>query len=139
MPISYGGFWKGPGPNGSDVGADAMALPETVNGHQVFGVKVHPGVGYRVDNTVGVPTGSQPEGVYMVTSSNYYNSQCCFDFGSAETDHKRRRQRDDERHRVGQRVLVRRLHRARAVGRGRPGERHVQHQHRPEQPRTTPG
>jgi len=88
MPISNGGFWKGPGPNGSDVGADAMALPETVNGHQVFGVKVHPGVGYRVDNTNGVPTGSQPEGVYMVTSSNYYNSQCCFDFGSAETDHK---------------------------------------------------
>jgi len=87
MPISNGGFWKGPGPNGSDVGADAMALPVTVNGHQVFGVKVHPGVGYRVDNTVGVPTGSQPEGVYMVTSSNYYNSQCCFDFGSAETDH----------------------------------------------------
>ena len=88
MPISSGGFWKGPGPNGSDVGADASALPVTVNGHAVFGVKVHPGVGYRIDNTVGVPTGAQPEGVYMVTSSNYYNSQCCFDFGSAETDHK---------------------------------------------------
>nr|WP_323747031.1 arabinofuranosidase catalytic domain-containing protein [Catenulispora pinisilvae] len=87
MPISSGGFWKGPGPNGSDVGADAMALPETVDGHQVFGVKVHPGVGYRIDNTAGLPTGSQPEGVYMVTSSSYYNSQCCFDFGSAETDH----------------------------------------------------
>ncbi|NUP49069.1 MAG: alpha-L-arabinofuranosidase [Catenulispora sp.] len=87
MPISWGGFWKGPGPNGSDVGADAMALPVTVNGHQVFGVKVRPGVGYRIDSTVGVPTGSQPEGIYMVTSSNYYNSQCCFDFGSAETDH----------------------------------------------------
>lgn len=29
MPISWGGYWKGPGPNGSDVGADAMALPVT--------------------------------------------------------------------------------------------------------------
>ncbi|HEY0496230.1 MAG TPA: arabinofuranosidase catalytic domain-containing protein, partial [Kutzneria sp.] len=87
MPISSGGFWHGPGPNGSDVGADAMALPVTVSGHAAFGVKVHPGVGYRVDNTVGVPTGSQPEGIYMVTSSDYYNSQCCFDFGSAETSH----------------------------------------------------
>src|SRR5256885_1289257 len=32
LPISWGGFWKGPGPNGSDIGADAMALPVTVRG-----------------------------------------------------------------------------------------------------------
>jgi len=50
LPISSGGFWKGPGPNGSDIGADAMALPVTVAGHQVFGIKVTPGVGYRIDN-----------------------------------------------------------------------------------------
>jgi hypothetical protein len=60
LPISWGGFWKGPGPNGSDVGADAMALPITVSGHQAFGVKVTQGVGYRVDNARGAPTGSQP-------------------------------------------------------------------------------
>src|SRR5438876_3980465 len=29
LPISWGGLWHGPGPNGSDVGADAMALPVT--------------------------------------------------------------------------------------------------------------
>src|ERR1035438_9690105 len=57
-----------------------------INGHQAFGVRVTPGTGYRVDN-VTVPTGSQPEGVYMVTSSNLYNNQCCFDFGSGETSH----------------------------------------------------
>ncbi|MFL6115996.1 MAG: arabinofuranosidase catalytic domain-containing protein, partial [Catenulispora sp.] len=88
MPISWGGLWSGPGPNGSDVGANAMALPVTVNGHAAYGVKVTPGVGYRVDNVAGVPVGAQPEGVYMVTSSNYYNSQCCFDFGSGENDHR---------------------------------------------------
>lgn len=42
LPISWGGYWKGPGPGGSDIGADAMALPVTAAGHQVFGVKVTP-------------------------------------------------------------------------------------------------
>ncbi|HEX6469462.1 MAG TPA: arabinofuranosidase catalytic domain-containing protein, partial [Streptosporangiaceae bacterium] len=87
MPISWGGFWKGPGPNGADVGADAMALPVTVAGHQAFGVKVTPGVGYRIDNARGVPTGSQPAGIYMVTSSNLVNGLCCFDYGSGENSH----------------------------------------------------
>jgi non-reducing end alpha-L-arabinofuranosidase len=85
MPISPGGFWKGPGPNGSDIGANAMALPVTIAGHQAFGVKVTPGVGYRIDSAVNVPTGAQPMGAYMVTSSNLFNNQCCFDFGSGET------------------------------------------------------
>jgi hypothetical protein len=33
-----------------------------------------------------VPTGSQPEGIYMLTSSNLTSGGCCFDFGSAETN-----------------------------------------------------
>jgi hypothetical protein len=86
LPISWGGFWKGPGPNGSDIGANAMALPITIAGHPAYGIRSTPGTGYRVDN-ITVPTGSQPEGVYMVTSSNLYNNQCCFDFGSGETSH----------------------------------------------------
>jgi non-reducing end alpha-L-arabinofuranosidase len=87
LPISWGGLWKGPGPNGADVGADAMALPLTVGGHQAFGVKVTQGVGYRVDHAKNAPTGSQPEGVYMVTSSNFVNQYCCFDYGSGENSH----------------------------------------------------
>jgi dienelactone hydrolase len=87
MPISWGGFWKGPGPNGSDVGADAMALPVTVAGHKVFGVMVTPGVGYRVDKTKGVAVGAEPEGMYMVTSSDKTSPWCCFDFGNAQTTH----------------------------------------------------
>ncbi|MFE4629398.1 arabinofuranosidase catalytic domain-containing protein [Streptomyces mirabilis] len=87
LPISWGGYWKGPGPNGSDVGADAMVLPVTAAGHQVFGVKLTPGVGYRIDHASGVATGSQPEGIYMVTSSNYTNQWCCFDYGSGENSH----------------------------------------------------
>ncbi len=87
LPISWGGLWKGSGPNGSDTGADAMALPVTVAGHKVFGVKVTPGIGYRIDHAKGAPVGSQPEGIYMVTSSNDVDNQCCFDYGSGETSH----------------------------------------------------
>lgn len=86
LPISAGGYWKGPGPNGSDLGANAMALPLTVAGHLVYGVKVTPGVGYRIYHASGVATGSQPQGAYMVTSASFVNSGCCFDYGNAETD-----------------------------------------------------
>ena len=74
------------GGNGSaDVGAIANALPVTVGGHAVYGVSVQAGVGYRNDVTRGVPTGSQPQGAYMVTSGTHVDGQCCFDFGNAET------------------------------------------------------
>ncbi|MBS2966613.1 cellulose binding domain-containing protein [Actinocrinis puniceicyclus] len=86
LPISPGGFWKGPGPNGSDIGANATALPITIGGHSAYGIKVTPGVGYRTDAAKGAPTGSQPEGIYMVTSSNNVNQYCCFDYGSGETN-----------------------------------------------------
>jgi hypothetical protein len=87
LPISSGGYWKGPGPNGADIGADAMALPITINGHPAYGIKVNQGVGYRIDNARGAPTGSQPEGIYMIASSNYVDQWCCFDYGSGETSH----------------------------------------------------
>jgi hypothetical protein len=87
MPISWGGYWKGPGPNGADVGADAKALPLTVAGHPAYGIKVTQGVGYRVDNAKNAPTGTHPEGIYMITSSNYVNKYCCFDYGSGENSH----------------------------------------------------
>ncbi|WP_445519757.1 arabinofuranosidase catalytic domain-containing protein [Streptomyces sp. NEAU-174] len=132
LPISWGGFWKGPGPGGSDIGADAMALPVTAAGHQVFGVKVKQGVGYRIDHAKGVATGSQPEGIYMVTSSNYTNQLLLRLRQRGELPH-RHRQRHHERHLLGQRLLVQRVHRQRPVGRSRSGERHAPHQHRLQQ------
>ncbi|OIJ91842.1 hypothetical protein BIV23_39260 [Streptomyces monashensis] len=64
LPISWGGYWNGPGPGGSDVGADAMPLPVTAAGHQVFGIKVTPPRGYRLDHASGVATstGARPVG-----------------------------------------------------------------------------
>jgi len=87
MPISWGGLWKGSGPNGADSGANAKALPLTVRGHKAYGIRIDPGMGYRIDNAKGVPTGAQPEGVYMVTSSNYTSGYCCFDYGAGVNNH----------------------------------------------------
>jgi hypothetical protein len=73
------------GNGGPDAAAIANALPVTVGGHQVFGVSVQAGVGYRNDVTRGVPVGSQPQGSYMVTSGLHVDDLCCMDFGNAET------------------------------------------------------
>jgi hypothetical protein len=85
-----------PGPAGTwgpaDLEADATKAKITVKGHPVYGVYTtggftpNPGVGYRNDNTSGVATGDQPEGVYMVASGRHFNQWCCFDYGNAETN-----------------------------------------------------
>ncbi len=106
-----------------------MALPVTAGGHQDFGVKVKPDARYRIDHANGVATGSQPEGIHMVRSSDYTNQWCCFDCGSGEKLPHRHGQRHHERRPLGQRLLVRRVHRQRSTGRGRPGERDAPHQH----------
>jgi non-reducing end alpha-L-arabinofuranosidase len=78
---------EGPGGNGGqDVGANAAALPVMAGGHQVYGVYVTPGVGYRDNSTTGVATGSEAQGEYMVASGTHVNSGCCFDYGNAETN-----------------------------------------------------
>ncbi len=75
-------------PNGGaasgDVLADASSAPITLQGHKAYGVYVHPGVGYRNDNTNGIATGNQPEGIYAVLDGTHYNDGCCFDYGNAE-------------------------------------------------------
>jgi hypothetical protein len=77
---------EGPGGNGGqDVGANASALPVMAGGHQVYGVYVTAGVGYRDNSTSGVATGGQPQGAYMVAGGNHVNGGCCFDYGNAET------------------------------------------------------
>jgi non-reducing end alpha-L-arabinofuranosidase len=85
LEISFGGHFKGPGPNGSDLGAAADALPVTAGGHQVYGVSISPGMGYRNNRTSGVAVNGKPEGMYMVSSGTHFNSGCCFDYGNAET------------------------------------------------------
>jgi hypothetical protein len=72
----------------ADQGANAAALPVTAGGHKVYGVYISAGNGYRDNSTSGVATGSQPEGMYMVTEGTHVNDRCCFDYGNAETNNR---------------------------------------------------
>jgi hypothetical protein len=66
--------------------ANAKALPVTISGHQVYGLKILPGVGYRNNGAVGTATDDDSETIYMVTSGDFYNDACCFDYGNVETN-----------------------------------------------------
>ena len=85
-PAPPGGAMEGFGHLGFDFSAVADALPVTVHGHDVYGIAISPGLGYRNDKAVGTAVNGQPEGVYMVTSATHLNPRCCFDFGNAETN-----------------------------------------------------
>jgi hypothetical protein len=85
-PAPPGGEAHGPGPNGYDIPAIANALPATLSGHNVYGVAISPGMGYRNDTPKQTAVNGQPEGVYMVTSALHLNDRCCFDFGNAEAN-----------------------------------------------------
>jgi hypothetical protein len=80
------GYWPGPAAGGADNLADAKAAPVTVGGHSAYGVYIAPGTGYRNNNTNGIATGDQPEGIYAVVDGTHYSNWCCFDYGNAQTD-----------------------------------------------------
>ncbi|HEY0533823.1 MAG TPA: arabinofuranosidase catalytic domain-containing protein [Actinoplanes sp.] len=74
------------GAGSGDRGADAGEIAVNAGGHKVYGVWVSPGVGYRYTGVAsGVAVNGQPEGVYMVASGTHVNSDCCFDYGNAES------------------------------------------------------
>ncbi|MEW2122002.1 alpha-L-arabinofuranosidase B [Streptomyces sp. NPDC005474] len=79
------GYWPGPAAGGNDNLANATAAPVTVGGHKAYGVYVAPGTGYRNNNTNGIATGDQPEGMYAIFDGTHFNGGCCFDYGNAET------------------------------------------------------
>ncbi|GIM93671.1 arabinofuranosidase catalytic domain-containing protein [Paractinoplanes toevensis] len=80
------GYWPGPAAGGWDNLADAKAAPITIGGQNAYGVYIAPGTGYRNNNTNGIATGDQPEGIYAVVDGTHYNQWCCFDYGNAQTD-----------------------------------------------------
>jgi hypothetical protein len=74
---------------GMDKPASATGESISLGGHKVYSLYINPGNSYWVDGSKsGVPLGSQPEGMYMVTSGKHSNSGCCFDYGNSETDRK---------------------------------------------------
>jgi non-reducing end alpha-L-arabinofuranosidase len=73
---------------GSNQSSPARATSEslTVGGNKTYSLYINPGNSYwRDGHLTGVPTGSAPEGMYMVTSGTHVNNGCCFDYGNSET------------------------------------------------------
>ena len=65
--------------------ATATTESLTLNGHKVYSLYINPNNSYWVDaSKSGIALGSQPEGLYMVTSGKHFNSGCCFDYGNSE-------------------------------------------------------
>ena len=81
----YQGSTQVPAPTSSS--AAKASDTTTVNSHKVYSLYINAGNCYWHDSSKsGMATGSQPEGMYMVTSSKHANSGCCFDYGNSETD-----------------------------------------------------
>jgi non-reducing end alpha-L-arabinofuranosidase len=57
-----------------------------IRGHKAYGLYMISRDGYRNNATNGMPTGSQPQGIYEVVDGQRYGTGCCWDFGNAETD-----------------------------------------------------
>jgi hypothetical protein len=79
--------YQGPGGvGGSATPSRATTESLTVGGTKAYSLYINPGNSYwRDGHLTGVPTGSAPEGMYMVTSGTHVNSGCCFDYGNSET------------------------------------------------------
>lgn len=89
----HGNFmeYQGAGSSVTGSAAPANATNEQIdfNGSKVYSLYIKPGNTYwRDGHLTGVPTGSAPEGMYMVTSGTHYNGGCCFDYGNSETTRK---------------------------------------------------
>jgi hypothetical protein len=82
--------YQGPGgAGGKDTAATANKESVMASGNKVYSLYINPGNSYWKDGSAsGIPTGSAPEGIYMVTSGTHVNSGCCFDYGNSETDRK---------------------------------------------------
>jgi non-reducing end alpha-L-arabinofuranosidase len=58
----------------------------TLNGHKVYSLYMKTAQAYWRDGSKsGMPLGSSPQGIYMVTSGKHFGSGCCFDYGNGET------------------------------------------------------
>ena len=66
--------------------ANATAESLTVGGHKVYSLYTKASQAYWRDGSKsGMPLGSEPQGIYIVTSGKHFSSGCCYDYGNGET------------------------------------------------------
>lgn len=68
----------------ANYGARADALPVTLGGHRVYGLKFDGRMGYRNNQATGTARNGESESMMMVTSALNVNTKCCFDYGNTE-------------------------------------------------------
>jgi hypothetical protein len=57
-----------------------------VGGNKVYSLFTRPSQAYWSDGSKkGMPLGAEPQGVYMVTSGEHFNSGCCYNYGNGQT------------------------------------------------------
>lgn len=88
----HGNFLEAETPDSSVKGHSGMTASNAtqeklkVGGHQVYSLYTKPSQAYWRDGSKsGMPTGSAPQGIYMVTSGTHFNGGCCYDYGNGET------------------------------------------------------
>jgi non-reducing end alpha-L-arabinofuranosidase len=66
--------------------SDAKGRALKVGGHDVYALHMIARDGYRANETSGMPTGSEAQGIYEVVDGKRFDTYCCWDFGNASTD-----------------------------------------------------
>jgi len=67
--------------------ANVKGHTQMIAGHKIYGLYMIVQDGYRNDATKGMPTGSQPQGIYEIADGKHNpGAACCWDFGNASTD-----------------------------------------------------
>jgi hypothetical protein len=91
----HGNFLEAETPDSSVMGksgqtaSNATQEPFMLGGHKVYSLYIKSSQAYWRDGSkTGMPTGAQPQGIYMVTSGKHYGPGCCFDYGNGETSRK---------------------------------------------------
>jgi hypothetical protein len=64
--------------------ANAKSIPLMVGAQKVYGVHIVPGIGYRNNGACGTAACEEAETEYMVVAGNFFNANCCFDYGNME-------------------------------------------------------
>jgi non-reducing end alpha-L-arabinofuranosidase len=74
------------GGNSGMTAASATAESLNVGGHKVYSLYTKAAQAYWRDGSkTGMPLGSSPQGIYMVTSGTHVSTGCCYDYGNGET------------------------------------------------------
>jgi non-reducing end alpha-L-arabinofuranosidase len=69
-----------------DYESSATKRSLSISGHKVYALYMVAHDGYRNNSGVGIPKGSEAQGIYEVADGKRIGAACCFDFGNASTN-----------------------------------------------------